>query len=134
MTDASHRYMGTVKREWNKDTDQLDETVTYPLNIHVTINFYRGNAVENASKLVRAPYLSNVAWILAKNKIGWVGNDPIQDLTALQSQSFEKRAVIRVNLIKDATIKASVNDIQEVTIKTLSEDSNTLSEIILKGK
>lgn len=134
MTDVNHRYMGTVKRVWNKNTQQLDESVTYPLNIHVTINFYRGEAAENASKLVRAPYLSDVSMMLARNKIGWIGNDPIQDLTGLQSQSFEKRAVIRVNLIKDAVLNGSVNDIQEVTITVKDEDSNKLSEITLKEK
>ena len=68
------------------------------LFVRVSINFYRGDARNRASKLLQANKRPDISAILFKAGIGWNGAESINDLTALQSNAREQRAQVTLKL------------------------------------
>jgi len=90
------------------------------------INFYRGDAMLYAEKLKECHKRDDVRWTLFKNKIGWAGTEPVNNLTALQASNWEPRAQITVKLWYESSTTVDVNNIEQVTVSIQNEEGNTL--------
>ena len=56
-----------------------------------------------ASKLLQANKRPDISVILFQNDLGWNGAEPINDLTAIQSNRQEQRAQITIRLMYETT-------------------------------
>lgn len=92
----------------------------------VSINFYRGNAHEYAAMLIQANKRPDISAILFQNSIGWRDLEGPQDLSALQSDQWEPRARVVINLWVTRQQSATVNAIYSAEIQAQNEDGDTL--------
>ena len=112
---------GEVIRSYNKESRTVTERIKSPVIYSATVNFYRGDAQRNASRLVNCSRLSTIHEILLRNGLGWVDTDPVQNLTALQSNEQEQRAVITVRLVGTQIISETVNTIEAIPSITVED-------------
>ena len=73
--------------------------------------------------------LPSVAWDLFKNKIGWGGTEPVNNLTALQASNFEQRAQIVIKLWYETSNIDDVNNILSASAIVDDEKARTLQTI-----
>lgn len=95
----------------------------------VSVEFWRGNAMEYAEKLKECHKRPDVPWQLYRNGIGWVGTDAVNNLTALQSANFEQRAQITVRLYYEAVDIVDVNRIEQVSASVENETGTILQSV-----
>ena len=115
---------GGVFRSYDKEKRTVTEQIKSPVIYSATVNFYRGDAQRNASQLINCSRLSSIHEILLRNGLGWVDTDPVQNLTALQSNEQEQRAVITIRLVGTQIISETVNTIEAIPSIT-GEDERT---------
>lgn len=113
---------GGVFRYYDKKNRTVTEQIKSPVIYSATVNFYRGDAQRNASRLINCSRLSSVHEILLRNGLGWVDTDPVQNLTALQSNEQEQRAVIVVRLVGQQIISETVNTIEAIPSITVEDE------------
>ena len=113
---------GEVYRSYNKESRTITERIKYPVIYSATVNFYRGDAQRNASQLINCSRLSTIHDILLRNGLGWVDTDPVQNLTALQSNEQEQRAVIVIRLVGTQIISETVNTIEAIPSITVEDE------------
>ncbi len=95
-------------------TRQVRYDVRAQIICDVSVDFYRGAAMEYAEKLKECHKRPDVPWILMRAGLGWGGTDAVNNLTALQSGNFEQRAQITVRLYYEAVDIVDVNNIERV--------------------
>jgi hypothetical protein len=83
----------------------------------VSINFYRGDAVEYAARILQANKRPSVSEALYAASLGWQRAGPINKLTALQGPRFESRAQVSIFLW------------HEVIFPETAEDANTIEQV-----
>ncbi|MGH9932944.1 MAG: phage neck terminator protein [Pyrinomonadaceae bacterium] len=93
-----------------------------------SVNFYRGRAHEFAEKLKQCNKHPNIQVALYKAKLGWMGTDAVNDLTALQSANWENRAQITIRLAYEVTTLTEFNNILSVAVEVQNEDAEVLAE------
>lgn len=113
-----------VIRSYNKKDRTITEQLRFPVVYSATVNFYRGDAMRNASRLINCSLLSSVHDILLRNGLGWVDTDPVQNLTALQSNRQEQRAVIVVRLVGTQITTETVQTIERIPSITVEDEKH----------
>lgn len=96
-----------------------------------SINFYRGDARYRASRLLQANKRPDISVILFQNKIGWNGAEPINDLTALQSNQHEQRAEITIRLMYEIIDPVIINAIYSAQIIVENEKGDELLNVVV---
>lgn len=99
--------------------------------VNCSVNFYRGDARNNASKLFQCNKRPDISALLFQNGIGWNGTDQINDLTALQSNRKEQRSQVTLRLMYELSDPVEINAIYSVQIITENEDGDELSNITI---
>lgn len=111
-------------------SDIVDNKVRYDVRSQiicdVSVDFYRGTAMEYAEKLKECHKRPDAPWVLFRNNLGWGGTDAINNLTALQSSNFEQRAQITVRLMYESSNIVDVNNILSASITVQNENGDTL--------
>lgn len=120
--------IGGTKTKYNKTEQTITTDVFCPVRYDVHVNFYRGTAMEYAQSLVNCSRLPSVHETLLRNKLGWGGTDPVQNLTALQSGRQEERAVIVIHLIGEKHLTDTVNSIEAASFIVEDEKTNALAK------
>ena len=92
----------------------------------MTINFYRGEAIANATKLIGCYRLPGIHAELLRAGLGWGGHQPVQNLTALQSNRQEQRSAIVVTLVGEEVASEVVNSIEATRLTVEDEKTNVL--------
>lgn len=118
---------GIIKQKVVNDGKDIVCTVRYPVTWEVTINFWRGKAIENATRLVNIFYLPATSDELFAKGIGLVNCSNVMNLTALQSKSFEERAVITLSVTTFEEISEQVGAIQKFAISVENEEGKELA-------
>ena len=95
----------------------------------VSVEFWRGNAMEYAEKLKECHKRPDVPWILMRAGLGWGSSDAINNLTALQSGNMEQRAQVTVKLYYEAVDIVDVNNIERVVAVTENEKAQTIQSV-----
>lgn len=108
------------------DVRDVDHDIRPQLTVDVAINFYRGSAIENATKLFQANKRPDISAILYAAKVGWRNAGAINDLTALQSKEREERSQITLTLMYEGSQTVTTNAIYQVTIAVENENGDTL--------
>lgn len=126
---ASPTSSGTLKSKVSDDQMNVEITNRYPVVWECTINFWRGDAIANASKLVRAQYLPIVSDTLLSKNMGWVNCSDVINLTALQSSNFEQRAQVTIKITTFEEVKQTVNTILSAKISFENEQSQLLQTV-----
>lgn len=91
------------------------------------INFYRGDAVSLALRLHQCNKRPDVSSILYKAGLGWMGTDAVNNLTELQSENMESRAMIAINLSYETSDPVVINSIEFVPIEVQYEDATVIT-------
>ncbi len=120
--------LGGVKTKYNKTEQTITTDVFCPVRYDVHVNFYREAAMDYAQLLVNCSRLPSVHETLLRNKLGWGGTDPVQNLTALQSSQQEERAVIVIHLIGEKRLTETVNSIEAASFIVEDEKTNALAK------
>lgn len=128
MQSAVATSRGTVKQKIINDGNDAVVTARYPVTWTVTINFWRGKAIENATRLMNIFYLPATSDELLASGVGLVNCSNVQNLTALQSKSFEERAVITLTLTTFEEISEQVGVIRKFGISVENEDGKELAK------
>lgn len=125
---------GEKRRKTSADGLSIVTTVVIPVVYHVTCNFYRTGALSQATKMIhcfRLPTINNALFLAG---LGWLGSDPVQNLTDLQSGRMEERAVIVIRLVGEIEQSDTVNTILEVPIQVIDENDRLLYETQISNK
>ena len=109
--------------------DQVRTEVRSQIIAQCEVNFYRGEALRRAELLKECHKLPSVTWDLFKNKIGWGGTEPVNNLTALQASNFEQRAQIIIKLWYETSNIDDVNNILSASAIVEDEKARTLQTI-----
>lgn len=126
---------GEKRRKTDKDGLTVTTTVVIPVIYQITCNFYRNGAISKATQMIhcfRLPTINNALYLAG---LGWLGSDPVQNLTDLQSGAMEERAAIVIRLVGEVEQSDTVNTIQKVPVRVLDEKDNELfkDQFSIKG-
>ena len=104
----------------------VNHEVRAQITVDVAINFYRGNALENAVKMFQANKLPTISDLLFFANVGWKGASAVNDLTALQSKEREERSLITLTLLYEQTQSVVTNAIYSVEVIAENENGDTI--------
>lgn len=125
---------GEKRRKTSADGLSITTSVVIPVVYRITCNFYRTGALAQATKLIhcfRLPTINNALFLAG---LGWLGSDPVQNLTDLQSGQMEERAAIVIRLVGEIEQSDTVNTILEVPIRVIDESDRLLYETQISNK
>lgn len=122
------RSSGRVRQEI-LDDGRIKYITRYPVTWEVTVNFWRGTALESATLLQRIQYLPSAHDGLLAQGIGLVSVSPVTNLTALQSSSQEQRAVTAITLTTYEEVSEVVNPIEHVSVRVEDDMKRVLTNI-----
>lgn len=125
---AQGRSAGRVRQEILKD-GLIRYVTRYPVTWEVTVNFWRGTALESAAMLQRIQYMPSAHDGLLAQGIGLVGVSTVTNLTALQSSSQEQRAVTTITLTTYEEVFEDVNPIEHVSVRVEDDMKRVLTNI-----
>lgn len=108
------------------DVYDINHAISAQVVDSVTINFYRGNASDYAAQLFQANKRPDIQELLFINKVGWNGANPINNLTALQSEDWESRAQIVIRLTYEKTATVTTNAIYQIPVELQDFDSGAI--------
>lgn len=111
------------------ETRQVRYDVRAQIICDVSVDFYRGTAMEYAEKLKECHKRPDVPWILMRAGVGWGGTDAVNNLTALQSGNMEQRAQITVRLYYESVDIVDVNNIERVKATVENEKGQTIQSV-----
>ena len=125
----------------HSDTAPVDSPIGQLVNVkhdvytqlvaEVSVNFYRGVANDHAFALFQANKQPDVSALLFSNKVGWRNAGPVNNLTALQSESFESRAQVTIFVMYEVNRSVDTNAIYSVGLIAEDEDTNVLESITI---
>lgn len=104
----------------------MDNEVKAQIACTAWVNFYRGDTRTNATKLKQCNKRSDISTLLFKNNLGWSGTSAVQNLTALQSENYESRAQIAINLWYETSDIIEINSIERISGSTEYADGTTV--------
>lgn len=93
------------------------------------VEFYRGDAMSFAQKLLQMNRRPDVQAALFKAGVGWRNTGVINNLTALQSGNFEQRAYIDIFLMYETSDPVVINQIASTQVIVEDEKANELANI-----
>lgn len=91
------------------------------------VNFYRGDTRTTAAKLKQCNKRPDISALLFEKNLGWVGTGPVNNLTALQSENYESRAQISINLWYETSDITEINTIERINGTVEYEDGATVA-------
>ncbi|WP_432783723.1 hypothetical protein QZH45_09700 [Pseudomonas corrugata] len=106
--------------------DQVEVDVRAQIMCSCSVNFYRGEALMFAERLIEANKRPDISIMLFKAKIGWNGTDAVNNLTSLQSANFEQRAQITIRLMYETSSLPVINNILSATVVLENEKAQVL--------
>lgn len=96
-----------------------------------SVNFYRGDARYRASRLMQCNKRPDISALLFKNKLGWNGVEPVNDLTALQSNQYEQRSQITLKLMYELLDPVEINAIYSAQIIVENEKGEEILNTVV---
>lgn len=110
----------------NVPGEQVEVDVRAQIMCSCSVNFYRGEALMYAERLIEANKRPDISAMLFKAKIGWNSTDAVNNLTSLQSANFEQRAQITLRLMYETSSLPVVNNILSATVALENEKAEAL--------
>jgi hypothetical protein len=107
--------------------DSVDIEIRRQVQCTVNVNFYRGDTRYRASLLDGCNKRPDISADLYSNKLGWRSIGPINNLTALQSDNYESRSQVNINLWYEQTDELIINSIESATVEVQYEDGTTIA-------
>lgn len=118
---------GRIKQEYDEDSQRVKTTIDTPIQWDVTINFWRcKDPVAIASRLVDCSRLPSVHLRLFRAGLGWLGTDPVQNLTAEQSGMYEHRSAIVAHLVGNQSVTDECNSIEKLNGFSVYDDEEKI--------
>jgi hypothetical protein len=110
-------------------------TVTAQLINSVEINFYRGDARTFAKKLKQANKRPSISLMLHEARIGWLSVSAISDITALQADAREQRAVVSIRIgYEESEAPETFNSIESASWNVRDINDNDLTtDVVTSG-
>lgn len=112
-------------------TNAANNQVQYDIRAQIiadcNVNFYRGDAMTYAQMLKQCNKRPDISMYLMKQKIGWLGSDAPNNLTALQAGSWERRAQITCRLMYETSDVSLINNILSVGLALQNEKGNQIA-------
>lgn len=102
--------------------NDIEESITSLLEAKVDINFFRGDARLLAQKLMFCDQRSDVYETLYTNGVFWMRTDAVNNLTVLNSATYEPRAQISIYVRFEQTQTATVKQIYTVPFALENEN------------
>lgn len=125
-----NRTFTTLKEVDSTDsTTQLEHTIHKDLMAKVTVNFYRGQALAMARRLVDCTYSPDIQALLYTKEMGIMKFGSVVNTTALQSNQTEQRATIDLDVAYTDTYTTLVNKIDSVDFIVENSKGEKLTEI-----
>lgn len=115
-----------VQRSTSATPESVDIAVERQVECSAWVEFYRGEAMDRAGLLKGCNKRSDVSTTLYQNKLGWRSTSAINNLTALQSNNFEQRAQITINLWYTTTDEITINSIESASVEVQYETGETI--------
>jgi len=119
-----------ISKDMPGDLVQVD--VRAQIMCAVSVNFFRGEALQYAERLKQANKRPDISVALFKAGIGWNGADAVNNLTSLQSANWEQRAQITLRLMYETSSLPEVNNILSATVIMQNEKAQTLQEFTVE--
>jgi hypothetical protein len=111
----------------NTDYQDIKITVMSCKEVTVSINFYRGDARDQAAKVAQMNMLPSVAESMLINGLGWLGVSPARNLTELNQGLFEPRYQIDLYLLMRTEISETVQAIYTAGVEVQNESGDTIA-------
>lgn len=105
----------------------MDVEVRAKIACTAWVNFYRGDTRSYAQRLKQCNKRPDISAQLFKANVGWVGTSEVNNLTALQSENFESRAQIAINLWYETSDPIEINTIERMSGEVQYEDGTVVS-------
>jgi hypothetical protein len=106
----------------------MDVEVRAKIACTAWVNFYRGDARTRAARLKQCNKRPDISAALFAANLGWVGTSAVNNLTALQSERFESRAQIAINLWYETSDPVEINTIERISGSLEYEDGTVVSQ------
>lgn len=110
-----------------EDTQRVE--VRPKIRATVWVNFYRGDSRTRAAMLHDCNKRPDISARLFRANMGWISTDPVNDLTALQSENFESRAQIAIEVWYETSTEYTQNSIERFTVTHENEEGDRLNTI-----
>lgn len=127
-TDVGERGQANIIKR-NVPGNLVQDEVRSQQVVTCVTEFYRGDAQEDAAKLLQMGRRQDVVWDLFKHKMSIRNIGRVMDLTALQSSNFEQRARVEIYLWMEGVGTYEVNNILAVEVQVQNEQGDILQEI-----
>ncbi len=124
--NISERAQPIIKRKTSLTPQSVDDTIERQIGCTAWIEFYRGEALDRAELLRGCNKRSDISTTLYQNSLGWRGTGPVNNLTAIQSDNFEQRAQIEINLWYTTTDEITINSIESASVEVQYETGETI--------
>lgn len=111
----------------NTDYKDIEVTVKTCLNVTTSINFYRGDARDQANKIRQMDKLPSFSDVLLVNGIGWLSTGVANNLTTLNQGQQEPRFQIDIELLLEETMSETVQAIYTVGVEVYDENNNQIA-------
>jgi len=115
-----------VTRKTSMVPDSVDIGIRRQIACSAWVQFYRGEALDRAELLIDCNKRSDISTTLFKNNLGWRSTSAVNNLTGLQSNNFEQRAQITVNLWYTTTDALTINSIESTSVEVQYEDGTVI--------
>ncbi len=105
---------GSVYQKVDEEAGTMEYKTKYPAVRQVTVNFWRGKAIDRATKLTRIHYLPAISDHFLAAGIGISEVSSVQNLTALQSNQMEERAAVTMSVVTMEEVSETVGIIKRL--------------------
>lgn len=105
----------------------MDVEVRAKIACTAWVQFYRGDTRSYAQRLHQCNKRPDISALLFKNNLGWSGTSAVNNLTALQSENFESRAQIAINLWYETSDPIEINTIERISGEVQYEDGTVVA-------
>lgn len=123
----NQRGQANIRRATSVTPQSVDVDIRAQIIADCSINFYRGNARDLAERLLQANKRPDISGILFTAGLGWFGAGAVNNLTALQSDSYEQRAQVTIRLAYVTTDPLVINSIEAIPWEVQYEDATVVA-------
>lgn len=128
----TQRGQANVISKTSQTPDSVDVDVRPQMISECSVNVYRGDARNQAQKLVQMNKIPTVQEALFRARVGFNRAESVNNLSALQSNEIEQRAQVSLYLMFEFSNEIVINSINSVQLVTEDESSNILSDITVE--
>lgn len=120
--NIGERGQPNIIRKTSATPQSVDNDIQRQIECTAWVQFYRGEAMDRAELLKGCNKRSDISTMLFKNKLGWRGTGPVNNLTALQANNFEQRAQIEIKMWFTTSDAITYNSIESATVEVQYEN------------